>query len=153
MNFEFAQVMSLLIAGGILGAGGGIVGVLLQNKNEKELEKKRRIEKIADRDFDLKREAYTQALKVFNEAVVLHISAGRERSINTEEFLRANEAMTLLDIYGSNTIKVLAASIMAFLQQDIPTVQGASEAFQKDVVNKMRALTEAIKEDLRIDSD
>lgn len=144
MDFNYA--LGLLISGGIIGALGTLGGALLQMRGEADRARMRRVQELSDRQYNLKREAYLEALKEFNFSALTYGSGDRE--LTMEETLRRNSAMTLFDMHAPDHVKALAARVMHIFQMDIPDVGGAKEAYRRDLINEMRALSESIRKDL-----
>lgn len=143
-------LFGVLISGGLLTALGGFLGTVWQSKAEKGRAKKQRDHELIDRSFNLKREAYTESLKEFSAAMVLHIQHGGERQINESELLRINSAMTLFSMYAPDEIKVAAGLVLRSLQTNAPEGDSARRVFRETLTAEMRELTRSIKNDLGV---
>ena len=147
----FWQIITLLLSGGLLGAGGTIAGTIIQNQSEEHRAKRKREEEIADRKFNLKREAYFEALKEFNQSGLSRFSGIGDRPLTPEEISNRNAAMTLFDMYAPNHIKSKAALVIRNFHQDLPQNPQERQTFNDKVINDLRELTEEVKKDLGFD--
>lgn len=147
---DLRDSIALLVSGGILTAGGTLLGTLLQNKSEEKRAKIKRTEDILDRNFNLKKEAYFQALKEFNESALARFSGIGNRALTPEELTRRNAAMTLFDMYAPDNIKSHAAVVMHLLQISIPTELTERMDFEEKLLNEIKKLSLEIRKDLGI---
>lgn len=149
MTFQaLGVVVTLLLTGGVLGAGASLLGTILQNRAEAKRAKIRRAEEVADRKLNLKRGAYTEALKEFNYSAVLRFNNVGNRNINTEELLRVNNAMTLFDMYAPDEIKILSVAVIRFLKTDLPATEPELGQFKASLMEAIRKLSFEVRKDL-----
>lgn len=145
---NFWQIFGLLVSGGLLSTLGGFAQSMWSERGQNHRATQRRTEELADRKFELKREAYTEALKEFNFSALVKFNGGGDRALSLDEALRRNSAITLFDMYAPDSIKTKAALIMHLFQKDLAKDAQERKNDNDRLVYEMQQLSDLIKKDL-----